>query len=72
MVTECEIQLLMDTELRKTLQARQAFNRMRFARWCSEAYAQGGVLTQFDLSMLSGQSEHYVWTELREHEEETG
>jgi hypothetical protein len=41
-------------------------------RWCFEAYEQGGVLTQFDLSLLSGLSERYVRDRLHEHEAETG
>ena len=69
-VTEEEIQLLMKPELRKGLKARRAFNRARFARWCFEAYEQGGVLTLLDLSMLSGMSEHYVGELLREYEAE--
>jgi hypothetical protein len=65
-----EIQLLMKPELRKKLKARRAFNRTRFARWCFEAYEQGGVLTLLDLSMLSGMSENYVGELLREYEAE--
>jgi hypothetical protein len=67
-VTEDEIQLLMKPQLRKKQKARRAFNRARFARWCFEAYDQGGVLTLLDLSMLSGMSEHYVGELLREYE----
>jgi len=70
MVTEDEIQLLAKPELRKKQKARRAFNRARFARWCFEAYRQGGVLTLLDLSMLSGMSEHYVGELLREYEAE--
>jgi len=69
-VTEDEIQLLMKPELRKKQKARRAFNCARFARWCFEAYNQGGVLTLLDLSMLSGMSEHYAGTLLREYEAE--
>ena len=68
--TDEEIQLLMKPELRKKLKARRAFNRARFARWCFEAYEQGGVLTLLDLSMLSGMSENYVGELLREYEAE--
>jgi hypothetical protein len=68
--TDEEIQLLMKPDLRKKLKARRAFNRARFARWCFEAYEQGGVLTLLDLSMLSGMSEHYVGELLREYEAE--
>jgi hypothetical protein len=70
MVTEDEVQLLMKPELRKRLKARRAFNRARFARWCFEAYDQGGVLTLLDLSLLSGMSEHYAGELLREYEAE--
>ena len=70
--TEEEVEILMVPELRKARQARRAFNRARFARWCSEAFEQGGVLTQFDLSVLSGLSERYVRDLLHEYEEETG
>jgi hypothetical protein len=69
-VTENEIKLLMTHELRKERKARRAYNRARFARWCFEAYEQGGVLTQLDLSLLSGMSEQYVGEVLREYEAE--
>jgi hypothetical protein len=72
MYTDSEVDLLTDPALRKKRQARRAFNRARFARWCFEAYAQGGVLTQLDLSLLSGLSAHYVSKVLREYEERTG
>ena len=67
-VTEHEIQLLMKPALRRERKARRFFNRARFARWCFEAYDQGGVLTLLDLSMLSGMSENYVGELLREYE----
>jgi hypothetical protein len=70
--TESEVDLLTDPALRKKRQARRAFNRARFARWCFEAYDQGGVLTQLDLTLLSGLSVKYVSTALREYEERTG
>lgn len=72
LVTEDEIKLLRTPALRKKHKARQAFNRARYARWCFEAYEQGGVLTLLDLSLLSGLSEHYVGLRLREYEAETG
>jgi hypothetical protein len=71
-VTEDEIKLLVAPELRKVQKARRAFNCARFARWCFDAYEQGGVLTQLDLSLLSGLSEHYVGELLREYEAEAG
>jgi hypothetical protein len=58
MYTEKEVALLTDPALRKKRQARRSFNRARFARWCFEAYEQGGVLTKLDLSLLSGLSMH--------------
>lgn len=72
MVAEEEIELLMKPEMCKKYKARRAFNRARFVRWCQQAYEQGGVLTQLDLSLMSGMSEHYVGTLLREYETETG
>jgi hypothetical protein len=72
MYTAAEVELLTDSTLRPQRQARRAFNRARFARWCSEAYAQGGVLTELDLGLLSGLSEHYISTVLREYEAQTG
>jgi len=72
MYTEAEVELLTDTALRKQRQARRAFNRARFARWCFEAYEQGGVLTELDIGLLSGLSEHYISKVLREYERETG
>jgi hypothetical protein len=70
-VAEEEIALLMAPALRRQSKASRAFNRARFARWCFEAYEQGGVLTLLDLSLISGLSEHYVGELLREHETET-
>jgi len=72
MVTESEVKLLTDPALRKDRQARRSFNRARFARWCFEAYEQGGVLTQLDLSLLSGLSVKYISEALGEYEAETG
>jgi hypothetical protein len=72
MYTDREVQLLTDPALRKGRQARRAFNRARFARWCFDAYEQGGVLTQLDLTLLSGLSIHYISKTLREYETETG
>ncbi len=72
MYTESEVDLLTNPRLRKERQARRAFNRARFARWCFEAYEQGGVLTQLDLSLLSGLSACYVSKVLREYEDGTG
>ena len=70
--TEREIELLTDSALCAGRKARRAFNRARFARWCFEAREQGGVLTQLDLSLLSGLSAHYISKVLREYEMETG
>ncbi len=72
MYTEAEVELLTDKALRKQRQARRAFNRARFARWCFEAYEQEGVLTELDIGLLSGLSENYISKVLREYEEETG
>jgi len=72
MYAENEVGLLSDPALRKKRQARRAFNRSRFARWCFEAYEQGGVLTQLDLTLLSGVSAPYVSKVLREYEQQTG
>jgi hypothetical protein len=72
MYTEDEAQLLTDPALRKRRQARHAFNRARFARWCFEAYEQGGLLTQLELSLLSGLSPEHISSALREYEAETG
>jgi hypothetical protein len=72
MTTDDEVKLLTDSQLRKDRQARRAFNRARFARWCFEAYEQGGVLTQLDLSLLSGLSASYISQALRQYEAETG
>jgi hypothetical protein len=71
-VTEEEIALLMAPALRRQFKASRAFNRARYARWCFDAYEQGGVLTLLDLSLISGLSEHYIGELLREHETETG
>jgi hypothetical protein len=71
-VTEEEIALLMAPALRRQFKASRAFNRVRYARWCFDAYEQGGVLTLLDLSLISGLSEHYIGELLQEHERETG
>ncbi len=71
-VAEGEIELLVAPALRRERKACRAFNRARYARWCFEAYEQGGVLTLLDLSLMSGLSEHYVGELLREYEHETG
>lgn len=70
-VTEKEIELLMKPALRRERKARRAFNQARFARWCFDAFEQGGVLTLLDLSLISGLSEHYIGELLREYEAET-
>jgi hypothetical protein len=74
MITDDEINILTDPSLgnARRRQARHAFNRARFVRWCREAYAQGGVLTQLDLSLLSGLSTSYISHALCQHEAETG
>jgi hypothetical protein len=69
-VTQEELELLRSPELRGKKQARTKFNQARFARWCFDAYEQGGVLTHLDLSMLSGLSDHSVGRLLREYEQE--
>jgi hypothetical protein len=70
--TDEEVQQLGDKELRESQQAQRTFNRMRFARWCQEAYEQGGVLTQFDLSLISGLAQKVVRQLLHEYEAQTG
>ena len=72
LIVDSEVRLLIDPHLRRERKARRAFNRARFARWCLEAYNQGGVLTQLDLSLLSGLSVHYISCAIREYEHETG
>jgi hypothetical protein len=71
-VTQEEIDLLMAPALRREHKASRTFNRERYARWCFDAFEQGGVLTLLDLSLISGLSEHYVGELLREYETETG
>jgi hypothetical protein len=70
MVTDPEVALLNDQKLLGQQAAKRAFNQHRFARWCQEAYAQGGVLTQFDLSLLSGLGESQVGNLLRQYQQE--
>lgn len=72
MVIDEEIDLLMSPMLRRESKACRAFNRARYARWCQDAFEQGGVLTLLDLSLISGLSEHYVGELLREFETQTG
>ena len=72
MVTDEEVELLMSPVLRREFKACRAFNRARYARWCRDAFEQGGVLTLLDLSLISGLSEHYVGELLQEYEAQTG
>jgi len=72
MYTDEEVQCLGDKQLREKQQAQRAFNRARFARWCLEAYEQGGVLTQLDLSLISGLAQKVVRDILHEYEAQTG
>ncbi|MDH3879411.1 MAG: DUF1670 domain-containing protein, partial [Desulfobacterales bacterium] len=39
-------------------------------QFCNTLYEQGGVLTQLDLSLLSGLSANYISQALREYETE--
>lgn len=70
--TDEEVQCLSDPQLCQRQQAQRAFNRTRFARWCLEAYAQGGVLSQLDLSLISGLALKVVRDILHEYETQTG
>jgi len=70
MVTDQEVALLNDQKLLGQQAAKRTFNQHRFARWCHEAYAQGAVLTLFDLSLLSGLGEGQVGTLLRQYQQE--
>ncbi len=70
MVTDQEVAMLNDQQLLGQKAAKRTFNQHRFARWCQEAYAQGGVLTLLDLSLLSGLGEGYVGYLLRQYQEE--
>lgn len=72
MVNEEEMALLTDKSLRRIQEARRAFNRTRFARWCFDAFEQGGVLTLLDLCLLSGLSETVVHEHIHAYEAETG
>ena len=72
MVLDEELALLTDQQRRGNQKARRAFCRARFARWCFQAYAQGGLLTLLDLSLMSGMSEYFVGQVLHEYEAETG
>ena len=69
-VTDQEVALLNDHKLCGERKAKRTFNQTRFVRWCRDALAQGGVLTLFDLSLLSGLSEKQVSTLLRQYEQE--
>jgi hypothetical protein len=69
-VTDEELDLLRSPRLRHERKARKRFNQARYARWCFEAYEQGGVLTLLELSMLSGLSHHYIGKLIREYEQE--
>lgn len=70
MVTDQEVALLNDQKLLGQQAAKRTFNQQRFARWSQEAYAQGGVLTLFDLSLLSGLGEGQVGLLIRQYEQE--
>lgn len=70
MVTDEEVALLNDQHLLGQRLARRTFNQHRFARWANDAHHQGGVLTLFDLSLLSGLSEAQVSHLVRLYQEE--
>lgn len=70
LVKDEEVALLSDPHLRRQRAARRTFNQVRFARWCQEAYDQGGVLTLLDLSLLSGFSQSHIGHLLRQYEQE--
>lgn len=70
LVTDAEVALLNDQKLLGLKKAKRAFNQARFVRWCQEAFAQGGVLTLLDLSLLSGLSEGQVGRLIRQYEQE--
>lgn len=70
MVTDQEVALLNDQQLCGTRTARRTFNQTRFVRWCNDAFAQGGVLTLFDLSLLGGLSEKQVSNLLLQYEQQ--
>jgi hypothetical protein len=70
MVSDQEVALLNDQKLLGQQAAKRTFNQHRFARWCQEAYAQGGVLSLFDLSLLSGLGEGQVGYLIRQYEQE--
>jgi predicted transcriptional regulator len=70
MVTDQEVAILNDQKLLGQQAAKRTFNQHRFARWCQQAYDQGGVLTLFDLSLLSGLGEGQVGYLLRQYQEE--
>jgi hypothetical protein len=69
-VTDEEVALLDNPALRQQQAARRTFNQQRFARWCQEAYDQGGVLTLLELSLLSGLSANRIGVILRQYEQE--
>lgn len=70
LVTDEEVALLDNPGLRQRQAARRTFNQRRFARWCQEAYEQGGVLTLLELSLLSGLSANRIGVILRQYEQE--
>lgn len=70
MVTDQEVALLNDQKLLGQQAAKRAFNQHRFARWCQQAYEQGGLLTLFDLSLLSGLGESQVGYLLRQYQQQ--
>lgn len=72
LVNQAELELLMDPALGRTRQARAAFNQARLVRWCFDAFKQGAVLTQLDLSVLSGLSTDAISRAMRRYEAESG
>jgi hypothetical protein len=71
-VTEAEVALLTDPQLTAQQQAIRHFQRQRLVRWCQDAYAQGGVLTQLDLSLMTGHSETAIRRHLAAYEADSG
>jgi hypothetical protein len=71
LITEEEIAMLEDPELKSQLQATRKCRQRRLVRMYFEAYTQGGVLTVLDLSLILGVSQKVICGHIHAYEQET-
>ena len=71
LITEEEIAILDNPELKSKVQATRKCRQHRLVRMYFEAYDQGGVLTVLDLSLILGVSQKVICGHIHAYEQET-